>query len=125
MIRFGRQCVAEGNWRTDIPQVRADAHLRSAGYAGDPAYWLRPGVWDDVRVVYEGCLRRNCNPVFNRNQLARYAVLCHPWKAADQQFSTLGLQADAASFGDGTSAALDAARETAARLADPPDAQGW
>ena len=124
MIRFGRQCVTEGNWRSNLPTLLAEAHARLAGYVSDPAYWLQPGVWDDVRSVYAGYVDRYPGQDRYRNRLAHFAVLCHQWKAADEQFRRLGTQADASQFGNGTPAAVDEARRTAARLADVADAQG-
>ncbi len=126
MLRFGHHCLDDGNWRTEIPTVLALAHSELAKQypAGPAAYWLRPGVWDDVRAVYAGYLERGENPTGNRNSLARYAVLCHQWRAADEQFKRLGDAAIPALFGNGTPAALDDARATAARLADRPEEQG-
>jgi hypothetical protein len=126
MIRFGRQCLRDGNWASPIPTVLTEAHAWLADrYSADPAaYWLLPGVWDDVRLVYEGYTKRFPDNVGYRNGLARYAVLCHQWKVADEQFKTLGDNADPAPFGNGSAAALAEARATAARLAGDPAAQG-
>ena len=126
MIAFGRQCLAEGNWGTGIPAVLADAHWRVAHeYSDNPvAYWLRPGVWDDLRAVYAGYLVLNPDNWVSRNSLARYAVLCHQWRAADEQFRALGDRAKASLFGNGSAAALDEVRRTAARLAGDAAAQG-
>ncbi len=124
ILAFGHECLAGGNWRGGIPLELVDAHRDLAGYDADPAaYYLRPGVWDDCRTVYEGYARRGLNPSL-RNGYALVACQCHQWKVADEQFKALGGAADPALFGDGTPAALDAARATAARLADRPDEQG-
>jgi hypothetical protein len=56
MVPFGRACLAQGNWRTRIPTVLALPHQELADVGGDPAYWLSPGVWDDLRAVYGGYL---------------------------------------------------------------------
>jgi hypothetical protein len=57
-------------------------------------------------------------------EAGRGAMQCHQWTVADEQFKIPGDQADASHFGNGTQAALSAARATAARLADRPVEQG-
>ena len=127
MLQFGRDVVADGNFYSSLPTILVEAHQRLADhYAPDAdAYWLRPGVWDDVRSVYEGYLKRRGRFTdYYRNALARAAVRCHQWHSADEQFKQLGDKADPAWYPGHTRAALDAARQTAARLADQLDQQG-
>jgi hypothetical protein len=125
MLQFGHECLDGGNWRGRIPEVLVDAHRAISAYVADPAaYWLLPGVWDDVRPVYDGFLRRDPTDLRARNGLAALAVKCHQWRVANDQLTRLGPAANAALFGNGSHAALDDARDTAARLADDPAAQG-
>ncbi len=125
MLRFGHDCLAGGNWHSWVPLVLVDVHARLAGYAPDPAaYYLQPGVWEDLRATYAGYLKQYPDNDGLRNKFAYYAVRCHQWKAADEQFKRLAAAADATDFGDGTVPALDDCRDRAARLADKADEQG-
>jgi hypothetical protein len=125
MLAFGRECVAGGNWRERLPAVLIDAHVALAAYEADKdAYWLKPGVWDDVVRVYAEHVRLFPDDSDIRGYYAKFAYKCHQWKVLNEQLAKLGKDADPEMFGDGTPAALEAARTTAARLADDPAAQG-
>jgi hypothetical protein len=125
MVAFGRQCVAGDNWFGRLPTILADAHVALSGYSANPtAYWLQPGVWDDIVATYVEHLRLHPDDAGLRGYYAKFAFKCHQWKVLNDQFKLLGDQADPALFGNGSPAALDEARRTAARLADKPDEQG-
>ncbi len=125
LLAFGHQCADTGDWRTWIPRELVNAHRELAAYDPNPAaYWLRAGVWDDCRTVEAEYIKRYPKDPDHRNAMAEIAVKCRQWRAADEQFKALGDRADPSLFGNGSAAALDEARRTAARLADKPDEQG-
>ncbi len=123
-LAWGHQCVDAGNWHSYQPLILSDAHERLAGYEADPAgYFLKPGVWDDLRAVYDGYARHLTTPAL-RSAYASFACRCHRWRAADEHFRLLGDAVDPSKFGDGSAAAGADARRTAARLAGANAAQG-
>ena len=127
MLAFAHQCRDGENWRSQIPWLQVTAHTTVANYspsrAAYDAYYLRPGVWEDIRSVYEGYLHHGGGITYGaHSHYAAFAVLCHQWKVANAEFKLLGKHANPADFGG--QAKLDADRATAARLADQPDEQG-
>jgi hypothetical protein len=125
MLAFGRECATGGTWGVRMPGVLIDAHIALAAYEAKPDdYWLAPGVWDDVVRVYADRIRLYPDDSDARAYYAKFAYKCHQWRVLNEQLAKLGKDANPAMFGDGTPAALEAARQTAARLADDPAAQG-
>ncbi len=63
MLKFSRECLAEGNWQTNIPYILIDAHKRLRSYEQDPTalhqYYQQPQVWADIQSVFEAALHRN------------------------------------------------------------------
>jgi tetratricopeptide (TPR) repeat protein len=91
MLEFGRQCRDTGNWEASLPMVLIDAHEALARYVQPPeAYFQQPGVWDDIRSVFETRLKRHPELRYERSEFAKWAVLCGQFAEAHRQFQTLG-----------------------------------
>ena len=100
MVAFGRECLATGNWGTGVPLLAVSAHeqlsyyprgdRREMGRTLDPAYFTQPGVWDDIRQVYEKYLTMFPTNAQYRSRYARLAAFCGRWAEAHRQFEKLG-----------------------------------
>ena len=58
LLEFGHACVTSTNWGGQVPLILADAHkaIQVVLFNLEPArsgYWLRPGVWTDVKASFE------------------------------------------------------------------------
>lgn len=108
MIEFGRECVKNGQWKTNIPFQLIGAHERLSAYIPrepekpntDPRYpyFERQGVWEDIRLVCDGYLKDNPENLLIRSKYARYACMCKKWSAAKEQFDILGDKIDQSVF---------------------------
>lgn len=92
MLQFGHEALDDGNWVTPtIPLLLENAHHRLAAYEQNPdQYYLKPGVWDDLRACYEKALEVDPDNTTTRSLYSRDACLCQQWKVADAQFKMLG-----------------------------------
>jgi hypothetical protein len=108
MLEFGRECVKGGNYKARIPFILIEAHMRLAQYPRgdrtfysskpDPGHFKEPGVWEDVRSVFEPYLKQSPDAHRDRSSYARLACWCFQWKEAKQQFRTLGDNLDRSAF---------------------------
>jgi len=116
MLAFGRECLATENWNARLPFVLTDAHfvlaryprdqegkidLKSDKYSEQPKveYYQRPGVWEDVKAVYEPYLKQFPKAVNDRSMFAKLACWCGRWDEARRQFLILGEKPSLTAFG--------------------------
>ena len=101
MIKFGRECYEDGDWRENLPFLLVDAHVDLAKLAADQStYYQQETVWPDIHDVYTTYLQLRPENDKARTILAHYACLCGQWKTANDLFKQLGDKADASVFGD-------------------------
>jgi hypothetical protein len=92
MLKFGRQCVAAGNWDAGIPYILVAAHLGLSQYIqgdgnqdGEAIYFKNnPGAWDEIWAVYEELSKHRPLSNFRKLQFARIAAYTNHWKEANQ-----------------------------------------
>jgi hypothetical protein len=123
MLQFGRDCLKEGRFGTDVPLVLELAHTSLSHYThggwqrtADPDYFKQPGVWADLKAVHEGYLKTDTGTDldYTRNRYAYLATLCGAWDDANKMFAVIGDHPDP---GVWTPASFDAARKEAAEKA--------
>jgi hypothetical protein len=93
MVKFGRELLAEGNFRGGPPQILLETHLQIAsemlgeqqlkqdggnGAAAKPPrpdaqYLGSPDVWKDMQAVFEGFIREYPDSIYYRSLYAVYA----------------------------------------------------
>lgn len=102
MLAFGRECLRGGNWTGRLPFILVDAHTQLARYVKDnpDSYYQQPGVWTDLRSVYDPFLKQNPQAIRERSQYALYACRAEQWEEADRQFQALGDRVDPSVFPD-------------------------
>jgi hypothetical protein len=122
MLEHGRECVRTENYFARIPYVLVDVHRSLAAGSGDEKrYYLEnPGVWADLRSVYEPGLRA-LPTTHDRSMFAKLACACGRWEEASEQFAALGDAPDLKVFGG--RASYDYFRRKAARKAAGPPAR--
>lgn len=119
MVRFGRECLAGGNWRGQIPFTLVDAHFAVADESDDRKQYLsRPDVWRDLEEVYEQYLQFDPGAAWARSQYAKVAADCEKWAVAKREMDLLGDRPDPRVFG--SMASYNYLRRKAARLAGDP-----
>jgi hypothetical protein len=94
MLRFGRECVAQTEWRGTVPLILVDAHWKLANYVPQEqrdAYWKQPGVWEDIKSSYDRYFQSNPNDNGRLAYYARYATWCEKWDALEQLLKRLEL----------------------------------
>jgi hypothetical protein len=92
MLAFGRECLQDGNWKARVPFILVDAHEALSKYnRADPnAYFMQPGVWGDLKSVYDPYLKTYPNSLGDRSRFTLYACRCGQWDEANRQFAQLG-----------------------------------
>ena len=87
MLQFGRECVSSKNWGGEVPLMLANAHwtIYREYEKSAPEYWLRAGVWKDVRSAFERFFELNPQAVRSRNNYAWYAYQCQQWDELNKQ----------------------------------------
>ncbi|MGD0770800.1 MAG: hypothetical protein ABSB42_21670 [Tepidisphaeraceae bacterium] len=98
MLKFGRECLAGGNWDAGIPYVLVKAHLHLAQYAGGQwtpapqAEYFRnnPQAWTEIRSVYAEDRRHRPRSEEKELQFARVAASCGHWDEANLMFQEVG-----------------------------------
>jgi hypothetical protein len=102
-IAFGRECLKTGRFNSNVPWTLERAHAALSHYThggydsdSDPAYYSRPGVWADLKQVFDGYLAadKDLNPNYLRNQYAHYACLAEAWDDAAKMFPLIGDRVD-------------------------------
>jgi hypothetical protein len=103
-LAFGRQLLAERNWRGRLPMILVSAHEAMANAANDKTeYWRQPDVWKEIRQVYDTYLEYFPESVYDRSYYALAANRAGQWAEADQQFKILGDKPSLKVFGSMTS----------------------
>jgi hypothetical protein len=102
MLEFGRELLKGGNWGALLPFQLVDAHLTLAGYEKDKsgAYWSRPGVWEDLKSVYDAALAHDPKNDYWRSFYAKLACRCGQFAEARRQFEAVGERARLDAFKD-------------------------
>lgn len=101
MLEFGRECLATDNWASRIPLQLVAAHVRLMRHSRqNENYYKNPGVWSDIKAVYDRCLEVDPDSTFDRSYLAYYACYCDQPKIAHQQFQLLGDKVSLEPFGN-------------------------
>jgi hypothetical protein len=68
---FRRQCLKEGNWAELLPLALIDVHDRLfRKVTSSEEYFRTPGVWEDIRPVYEEYLAKFPENNFQRSSYA-------------------------------------------------------
>jgi hypothetical protein len=98
MLKFGRECLAEGNWDAGIPYILVKAHLHFSQYNADgwqqapqEEYFVKnPQAWTEIRAVYAE--DRHHRPRSDQKELdfARVAAWCGHWDEANLMFQEVG-----------------------------------
>lgn len=91
MLAFGRALLKAGNWDARLPFQLVEAHHALASYENDKkGYYRNEEVWQDIKAVYEGCLKDRPDRASDRTWYAKLACWCGHYKEANQQFELLG-----------------------------------
>jgi TPR repeat protein len=100
VLEFARDCVKGGNWKARVPFLLIQAHEALSRYPRgnrteyahkpDPQYFAEPGVWTDVKSVYEPYLKLNPDAHADRSKYAMLAAWAGEWAVANAQFRQLG-----------------------------------
>jgi hypothetical protein len=94
MIDFGRECLAQANWRSRIPLVVVDAYWAAARYGPngwqqqvDPKYFQEnTAAWNDIAAAYDGCLKYSIPSKRIKLAYARIAAMGGHWVEAHRAF---------------------------------------
>ncbi len=126
MRAFAMECYATGNWEGRIPFILVAFHrnlVGEEGFPGEQAYYLQPGVWDDIARVYEPYLERYPDAATDRSWFAYFAIRAERWSVAKAQLDILGNKVRPGVFG-GRPALKAFQKEVEARVAGgaPPAA---
>lgn len=96
MLDFGHECAKTGHWAGKIPFILIQTHERFAREfhktkQGDyKDYFKRPGVWEDIKSVYEPYLKLHPKAAKDRGKYARFACWSGDWAEGHRQFEILG-----------------------------------
>jgi tetratricopeptide (TPR) repeat protein len=96
MLEFGRALAREGNWAGQLPLILEDAHWTIAHYGPaakwpvpDTSYFKKPGVWADLRPLYEAQLQRTPESRRWRTRYMLAAAWAGQWNVAGEQLEKL------------------------------------
>jgi tetratricopeptide (TPR) repeat protein len=106
MLKFGRACLATGNWDAGIPYVLVKAHLHVSQYTNDgwqqwpqAGYFQNdPSIWSEIRAVYAQDRQHRPRSVEKELQIARIAGWCGHWDEANQLYDEIGNAYDTAAI---------------------------
>ncbi|MGD0462934.1 MAG: hypothetical protein ABSB74_10645, partial [Tepidisphaeraceae bacterium] len=98
MLKFGRECLAGGNWDAGIPYILVEAHLRASHYTDggwqrseQKAYFdNNPQAWDEISSVYAQYRLHRPRSVGIELEMARVASWSGHWNEANQLFNEVG-----------------------------------
>jgi hypothetical protein len=98
MLKFGRECLAGGNWDAGIPYILVKAHLDLAQYGADgwqskpqrDYFANNPQAWKDIESVYNEHRKHRPMSVMHDLMVARAAEWSGAWDAANQMFDEVG-----------------------------------
>jgi hypothetical protein len=98
MIDFGRQCLAQANWRARIPLVVVDAYDHAAHYGPngwqqqiDPKYFQgNTAAWNDIAAAYDGCFKYGVPSKRIKLAYAKIAAMCGHWVEANRAYDEVG-----------------------------------
>lgn len=105
MLKFGRQCVATGNWQARLPWLLEDVHKKFAGEALDrseseyKAYWKWPATWRDMELLYEAAMAGQPDSATVQSGYVSAAYDAEQWKLAGELLAMLGDKVDVHAIG--------------------------
>jgi len=102
LMAFGRECYTSGAWEQRVPLLLVSAHEKIAAImSGENRkdYYRQTNVWTDILSAYDPYLQRYPDSHWDRSKLARFAMECEQWSAAEQQLAILGTNVRVRAFG--------------------------
>jgi hypothetical protein len=91
MLQFAAQCVKEARWKEQIPFIFISVQDEFAtDYVSKEQHYGKPGVWEEVKTVYEAYLSRFPDNNVKRSSYAHHAAMCGQWKEAKKQMDLMG-----------------------------------
>jgi hypothetical protein len=105
LLKFGRHCLALGDWGHDTPGVLLNVHNRLSRYAPEgygkdnPGYYLNEEVWLDLNAVYSRWLQIRPKDYSARGWYASDAYRSKKFDIAREQIALLGDHVHYSSFG--------------------------
>ena len=106
MLKFGRECLAGGNWDAGIPYILVKAHLDLSEYGANGLqskpqrdyFTNNPQAWKDIESVYSEHRKHRPKSVMHDLMIARVAEWCGAWGMANQMFDEVGDAFDTSVF---------------------------
>jgi hypothetical protein len=95
-LEFGRQCLTNTAWKGRVPLILQEAHRllaiwhEQSGTGPEAEYWLRPGVWEEVKASFERFFELNPLETGWRHNYALAAYKCRAWEDLRTQLRLLG-----------------------------------
>jgi tetratricopeptide (TPR) repeat protein len=93
VVGFGRSCRDSKNWRSRIPLLVADAHLRAVMFKSpndQRRYLHSQPVWDDIKGVFEEYFSHCPDDNAERCRFASYCYYCGKFDICAEQFLLAG-----------------------------------
>jgi hypothetical protein len=91
MHQFALQCVKEGRWVDQLPFILISAHDEFAtDFVSKEEHFRKPGVWEEIKLVYEEYLSRFPENNVKRSSYVYHAALCGQWAEVKKQMDLLG-----------------------------------
>jgi hypothetical protein len=94
MLAFGRECVANPNWRGNVPLILVAAHVEYQRFLDDPEarsnYWTVPDVWPDIKAAYDRFFELNPDAIGYYQNYTWYAYHAEQWDALNELIPKLG-----------------------------------
>jgi len=118
MFAFAREAAAKGPGNSMVSRILTKAHwevsYRVNDRTGRMDYFTPPGVWEEMREVYDRLLHSFPDSLEIRNWYARTAYLAKDYKRAHQEFERIGEDWDSDCW-DNRKYFLEAKENTASR----------
>jgi hypothetical protein len=104
MLQFGRECLNEGRWESEVPFVLLSAHCMLAGDSLDEkrAYFAQPEVWKEIEPLFKTYLARYPTDYTKRSSYANYAAWAGRWDVVAHLMRELGTNENPSTWEDFT-----------------------
>jgi hypothetical protein len=105
MFAFARECAANPPKGSRVALILMDAHKEMAYRWADSTgkkwreYYQEPGVWEELKPVYERYFQEHPDSISDRNHCAKIAFWAHDYKEAVRQFEVIGKDIDKECWG--------------------------